>query len=188
MISGTWTCVVDEEASVPTLAERFADGASFEELLARPKENAVLWDALYKKAVISPDIAARLRKMRGRWHFLVLNEDWCGDSVNILPYVARLADAHPGIELRILGRDTNPDLMNAHLTGTAKSIPVVIVYDESFNEIGWWGPRPRELQKWVVTEGLALPKPDRYRHIRTWYARDRGTSIVSEILSIIEQR
>ena len=38
----------------------------------------------------------------------------------------------------------------------------------------------------AVSEGLALPKPDRYRHIRTWYARDRGATLVSEILSIIE--
>ncbi len=176
-----------DEAAAPTLAERFAQGSSFEGLLARPKENSVLWNALYGRAAISPEIAGRLRNLRGRWHLLVLNEDWCGDSVNILPYVARLADAHPGIELRILGRDDNPDLMNAHLTGSSKSIPVVIVYDEQFREIGWWGPRPRELQKWVLTEGLALPKPDRYRHIRTWYARDHGATIVSEILAIIEQ-
>ena len=177
-----------DEITPLTLAERFAAGVTFAELLARPKDNTPLWDALYKKAVISPGIATRLRNTRGMWHLLVLNEDWCGDSVNILPYVARLAGAHPGIELRILGRDGNPDLMNAHLTGTSKSIPIVIIYDEHFKEIGWWGPRPRQLQKWVLTEGLALPKPDRYRHIRAWYARDHGQAIVSEILAVIEQR
>ena len=177
-----------DESALPTLKERFYEGRTFAELLARPKDNAVLWDALYRKASISAEIATRLKNLRGLWHFLVLNEDWCGDSVNILPYVARLADSHPGIELRVLGRDDNPDLMNAHLTGTSKSIPVVIVYDEDFNEIGWWGPRPHALQDWVMTEGLALPKPDRYRHIRTWYARDRGATIVSEILSVIEQK
>ncbi len=178
---------MDDELNLP-LRDRFYGGSTFADLLARPKENSDLWNAIYKKAAIPPDVAERLRKVRGEWHLLVLNEDWCGDSVNILPYVARLGEAHPGIELRILGRDKNADLMNAHLTGTAKSIPVVIVYDDAFNEIGWWGPRPRELQAWVLTEGLALPKPDRYRHIRTWYARDRGATIVSEILSMIEQR
>ncbi|MEO5904424.1 MAG: thioredoxin family protein [Gemmatimonadaceae bacterium] len=177
-----------DDTAVPTLRERFYEGAAFAEVIGRPKDNAVLWEALYKKASVSADVAARLKNTRGHWHLLVLNEDWCGDSVNILPYVARLADSHPGIELRVLGRDANPDLMNAHLTGKSKSIPVVIVYDEDFNEIGWWGPRPRELQKWVIEEGLALPKPDRYRHIRTWYARDHGATIVSEILSIIEKR
>ncbi len=176
------------ETTVASLSDRFSLGCTFAELLARPKENSPLWDAIYKRAAIPPDVAARLRSVKGRWHLLVLNEDWCGDSVNILPSIARLAEAHPGIELRVLSRDRNPDLMNAHLTGTAKSIPVVIVYDEDFQEIGWWGPRPRELQRWVQEEGLALPKPDRYRHIRTWYARDRGATVVSEILSIIEQR
>ncbi len=176
------------EGTVASLSDRFSEGCTFAELLARPKENSPLWDAIYKKAAVPADVAARLRSVKGRWHFLVLNEDWCGDSVNILPYVGRLAESHPGIELRVLSRDKNPDLMNDHLTGTAKSIPVVIVYDEEFNEIGWWGPRPTELQRWVLAEGLALPKPDRYRHIRTWYARDRGATILSELLSIIEQR
>lgn len=177
-----------DESVVLTLSERFYEGATFADVIKRPKENAVLWEALFKRSSISQDVAARLANVRGQWHLLVLNEDWCGDSVNILPYVARLADSHPGIELRVLGRDTNPDLMNAHLSGKSKSIPVVIVYDENFVEVGWWGPRPRELQKWVINEGLALPKPDRYRHIRTWYARDHGVTIVSEILSIIENR
>lgn len=177
---------MDERIS-PNLRERFFAGSTFFELLARAKDNAALWDALFKRASVPPEIAARLREVRGQWHLLALNEDWCGDSANILPYVARFADSHPGIELRILGRDDNPDLMNAHLTGTSKSIPVVIVYDEEFNEIGWWGPRPNDLQTWVIDEGLALPKPDRYRLIRAWYARDRGAAIASEILSIIER-
>jgi hypothetical protein len=116
----------------------------------------------------------------------VINEDWCGDSVNILPYVARLVEASEHLEMRIVGRDANRDLMDAHLTGSARSIPVVIVYDEDFREKGWWGPRPGALQRWVVNEGLALPKPERYPLIRAWYARDRGRTIVSELLSIIE--
>ncbi len=77
--------------------------------------------------------------------------------------------------------------MDSHLTGGSRSIPVVIVYDADFQEKGWWGPRPGPLQRWVVEEGLALPKPDRYPLIRGWYARDKGKTIVAEILSIIER-
>ena len=73
------------------------------------------------------------------------------------------------------------------MTGSSRSIPVVIVYDGIFREKGSWGPRPGPLQRWVMNEGLALPKPDRYPLIRTWYARDKGRTIVSEILSIIEK-
>lgn len=182
--SGTWTCCVDDAPR--SLIERFQAGATFADVLARSKDNSELWSAVYKRAEITSEAAARAAALHKNWHLLVINEDWCGDSVNILPYVARLEEATPHIEMRIIGRDTNRDLMDAHLSGKSRSIPVVIVYDDAFVEKGWWGPRPGPLQTWVLTEGLALPKPDRYRHIRTWYARDRGATLVSEILSIIE--
>ena len=169
------------------LTDRFREGATFGEVLARPKDNSDLWQAVYKRAQVTEEAKQRVAALHRNWHLLVINEDWCGDSVNILPYIARLEEASPHIEMRIIGRDANRDLMDAHLTGKSRSIPVAIVYDENFVEKGWWGPRPGPLQKWVLTEGLALPRPDRYRHIRTWYARDRGATLVSEILSIIER-
>jgi hypothetical protein len=172
--------------TVTSIEERFRAGKTFDELLARARDNAELWNAMYKRASVSEDAIARARRIREPWHLLVINEDWCGDSVNVLPYVARLVEQSPNLDMRIIGRDANPDIMNAHLTGKAHSIPVIIIYDENFVERGWWGPRPWALQEWVQTEGLALPRPDRYRHIRTWYARDRGATLVSEILSIIE--
>jgi hypothetical protein len=168
------------------LAERFASGSTFEEMLERRKDNADLWNAIYKRASLDENAASRARAIEHRFHFLVLNEDWCGDSVNILPHVARLVEATDRIEMRILGRDANRDLMDAHLTGGARSIPIIIVYDSAFQEKGWWGPRPGPLQRWVLNEGLALPKPDRYPLIRAWYARDKGRTIVSELLSIVE--
>ncbi len=169
------------------IRERFFAGSTFAELLARSKENSELWDAIYKRAKLSAATHERAAKLTGHWHLLVLNEDWCGDSVNLLPHIARLEECCPTIDMRILGRESNRDLMDSHLTGASRSIPIVIVYDTDFVERGWWGPRPGPLQGWVTTEGLALPKPDRYRHIRGWYARDRGETVVSELLAIMER-
>jgi hypothetical protein len=170
-----------------SLAERFAAGSTFEEVLARPKANSELWNAIYKRSAIDDDAAKRAARIQHRFHLLVLNEDWCGDSVNLLPYIARLVEASDHLEMRILGRDANRDIMEAHLSGKSHSIPIVIVYDDAFREKGWWGPRPGPLQEWVTSEGLALPKPDRYPLIRGWYARDKGKTTVSEILAIIEK-
>lgn len=170
--------------SIETL---FTSGETFATLLGRPKDNSPLWEAIYKRSTLSPEMIERAKVIRGPWNLLVLNEDWCGDSVNIIPHLARLKEASPGIDLRIVGRDANPDIMNAHLSGGSRSIPVVIVLDADFTERGWWGPRPGPLQSWVLNEGLALEKPERYRHVRTWYARDRGATLVAEIISIIEQ-
>ena len=63
------------------------------------------------------------------------------------PYLARLQEALPNFELRVLSRDENPDLMDAHLTNGTRSIPVVMILDQEFREVAWWGPRPRPLQE-----------------------------------------
>ncbi len=172
---------------MPGMSERFWSAATFEDVIARPKDHPDLWDAVYRRAALDEAAIARASLIESRSHLLVLHEDWCGDSVNILPYVARLAEASPQLDMRVTGRDANRDLMDAHLTGSSRSIPIVIIYDADFREKGWWGPRPGPLQQWVMTEGLALPKPDRYPLIRAWYARDKGKTIVSELLSIIEK-
>lgn len=169
------------------LKERFLAGETFAELLARPKENGVLWDAIYKRATVPDSIIERAGRVTEPWHLLVLNEDWCGDSINTLPVVARLNEAVPLLDMRIVGRDANPDLIDQHLTGNSRAIPVIMVLDREFAERGWWGPRPAPIQRWVKEHGLALPRDERYREVRTWYARDKGETVLNELLEIIEQ-
>ena len=167
--------------------ERYAGAETFAAIMDRPKTNKALWDAIYARVVIPAEIVQRAEALGGRWNLLVLNEDWCGDSVNILPIIGRLAETARNLELRILGRDVNLDIMDAHLTGTSRSIPILVLYNATFNECGWWGPRPAALQRWVEEEGLAMSKPDRYREVRTWYARDRGITTMLEIVAMLEQ-
>jgi hypothetical protein len=167
--------------------ERFEGGDKFAQFMTRPLTNKPFWEAVYKRATVDPALIERARALGARWHLLVLNEDWCGDSSNILPYLARLTEAAPNLEMRILRRDENLDIMDAHLTGTSRSIPIVILLDENFSECGWWGPRPAQLQSWVIEEGLKLPKDERYKQVRTWYARDRGASAMNEIIATFER-
>jgi hypothetical protein len=172
-------------APPPPLAARYAEALTFPDFLAAASANAGLWRAVYARAQVSAAALARVATAAGPWHLLVLAEDWCGDAVNSVPVVARLAEDAPNLDLRVLRRDANLDLMDAHLTNDARSIPVVLVLDAWFQERGWWGPRPRALQHWVLTEGRALDKEARYREVRRWYARDRGATIVDEVVDII---
>lgn len=165
--------------------QRFNSALSFDEYLETVEKNRDLWHGVYERVRLPDEVVEAARAIGGRWHLLALSEDWCGDAVNTLPFVARLAD-EVGWEFRVLGRDDNPDLMDAHLTdGRSRSIPVVIVYNEDFAEMGWWGPRPEEIQAWVMDEGLSMPSPDRYREIRRWYARDRGRTTLAEVLDVV---
>ena len=133
------------------------------------------------------DYVRRVSSLPGRWHLLVLSEDWCGDAVNTVPIVARLVERCPNVDMRVLARDVNPDLMDAHLTGGSRSIPVIIVLDEAYEERAWWGPRPTALQRWVSGQGQLLEKTARYREARTWYARDRGRTTLDEVVSMLER-
>lgn len=177
--------------SVPSpsgaLRERFLGGQEFEEMLANAQKNAELWDAVWRRATVPAHFVERVNALPGAWHLMVLSADWCGDAVNTLPAIARLAELSSNTDLRILERDANLDLMDAHLTGTSRSIPAVIVLDAGFVERGWWGPRPYELQRWVLNEGQALEKSERYKHVRGWYARDRALTTLEDVVSLMER-
>ncbi len=59
----------------------------------------------------------------------------------------------------------------------------MIVLDEMNRELGHWGPRPTELQAWVLAN-RDLPQEERYPEVRRWYARDRGVSTLCEIAAV----
>ncbi len=166
---------------------RFDEAPTFEEYLEGVEKNEELWHGVYGRVRLPEDLVAEARSVPGSWYLVALSEDWCGDAVNTLPVIARFAD-EAGWDLRVLSRDDNPDLMDTHLTnGRSRSIPVVIVYDEHFQEVGWWGPRPGEIQAWVMDEGLSMPSPERYKVVRRWYAKDRGRTTLKELLDIFGQ-
>jgi hypothetical protein len=166
---------------------RYLAAPTFEAMLAIVTKNVDLWTAMWRRARVDDDYVRRVTALGRAWHLLVLSEDWCGDAVNTVPIVARLAECCPNVDLRVLARDGNPDIMDTHLTGSSRSIPVVIVLDDSYVERGWWGPRPTVLQRWVSGQGQLLEKTARYREARTWYARDRGRTTLEEVVSIMER-
>ncbi|HEU5304080.1 MAG TPA: thioredoxin family protein [Gemmatimonadales bacterium] len=155
---------------------------TFEAFVAACKaEHCGLWDGIYQLARI-PDWAMSAVATGVRRKLLVIAEDWCGDASNTVPIIARLADQSPGLELRIIRRDTNPEVMGQYLTNGSRSIPIVIALDESYREIGHWGPRPSELQAWVMANRATRPKSELYPQVRRWYARDRGETTIREVL------
>jgi hypothetical protein len=168
------------------IRERFASALRFAEFVRSAQANREMWEIMARRASPPEELFERVARVPGSWHLLVLVEDWCGDAVNTVPQIAALSEAAPNLDLRVVGRDVNPDLMNAHLTGGSRSIPIVIVLDESYREVAWWGPRPAPLQAWVSSEGQALSKEDRYREVRRWYARDRGLTTLHEIVAMVE--
>ena len=148
---------------------------------------AELWRGVYARAEVPAWALQRARETGGEWRLLVISEDWCGDASNTVPVMARLADAVPGIQLRIVKRDENPELMDAFLTDGTRSIPLAVVLRPDWTVAGRWGPRPDELQAFVLREKKAAMRPpaEIYRDVRRWYARDRGESTLRALLDIM---
>jgi len=170
-----------------SLRERYLAAPDFGAMLASAQKNAELWAAVWRRAEVPKEYLLRVAGLGGAWHLLVLSEDWCGDAVNTVPVMAKLAELAPNVDLRVLARDQNLDLMDAHLTDRSRSIPCVIALDAGYVERGWWGPRPTVLQDWVLGEGQTMEGKERYRETRTWYARDRGRTTLAELVSLLER-
>ncbi len=169
-----------------SLRSRYCAAQPFTDFVRTTTANVELWQTLARRAQVAVTAVARTQAIGGRWHLLVLAEDWCGDAVNSLPVLAKLTELADNVHLRVLTRDANLDLMEAHLSPRgARAIPVVMVLDADFAERGWWGTRPAALQRWVDDVGRTLPNEERYREIRRWYARDRGASVLDEVIGLI---
>ena len=167
---------------MPDFKSLWESASPFETFVAADSAHHALWDGIYRLARL-PEWAAGVVVPRPT-RLLVLAEDWCGDAVNTVPILARFAQAVPGLELRILGRDANPEVMDRYLTNGSRSIPIVIALDEEFRELGHWGPRPTVLQGWVMANRATMPKSELYPQVRQWYARDRGETTLREVLGV----
>lgn len=120
--------------------------------------------------------------------WLVITEDWCGDSAQTLPVIASLSEVNNKVNLKIVLRDSNLDLMDLYLTHGKRSIPKLIAFDNELSEIFQWGPRPQPA-KLLVDElnKQGLNKQEIIKQLHLWYAKDGGYSTESEIIELINK-
>jgi hypothetical protein len=173
-------------ASTPSgplvLPEEFGAAAVYESFLAADTA-AESWRARYAAAskVVEP-FQARVARLEGQWYLLVVAETWCSDATNSVPYLARLADESPNLELRVLRRADAKSLLDAHKIDGRGRIPLVLVLDSTFTEWGAFIERPAALRR-------ALDEPsgeDRGTRVRAWYAADGGREVLRDVTMLLE--
>ena len=128
-----------------------------------------------------------LNKINQKLFWIVISENWCGDSAQSLPIIAKLASINSMIDFKVVLRDKNPEFMNNYLTNEKRSIPKLIIFDEDFQELTTWGPRPATAQK--LMEAMLeeqIEKPERLKKLHLWYAKNSGREIENEIISLIK--
>jgi len=156
------------------------------ELFRYAKLNLQRTKRIGKVYTASDAIRNAMESISGPQLWMVLTEPWCGDSAQCLPYIAAIARCNRRIDLRILLRDRNLDIMDQYLTNSKRSVPKLVAFDESGKELFRWGPRPEaaaELFRKRKEAGHA--KETILEDLHRWYAKDRGQTIENEFMGLL---
>ncbi len=174
--------------AVPDSAYRrlFEGGVTMDAFLAAARQRKEQWAANYKRGAVADAVLATARSAPGPWKLLVVAVDGCSDSVNTVPYIARLAEQLMGMELRIVDNAVGRAVMDAHRTPDGRSAtPTVILLDANYQERGCWIERPTELRDWILTHKATDRDRDIFEHKMSWYEQDKGEKTLVDIAEMI---
>ncbi len=158
------------------------------DLLHYSELNEVRMNRLEKTLKMDAEVLEILQKITSKQTWLVIAEGWCGDAAQILPIIKLMSESSENIDLQLVLRDENEDLINQFLTNGARSIPKLIILDENLNLINHWGPRPEGAKNLIIDykakHGI-VDEPAKIA-LQKWYLDDKGISTMKEIVKIIE--
>ncbi len=161
-----------------------------DDLLHYSELNETRIKRLDKTIVVEETIATKLKTLNKKFTWLVISEGWCGDAAQLLPVMNKMAEATENIELKIVLRDENDDLMDLFLTNGSKSIPKLIILDSENNTVVTsWGPRPEPARKLISDYKEANGVVDETVKIalQKWYLQDKGLTTQNELLTLLQE-
>lgn len=159
-----------------------------EELIHYTQLNEMRMNRLDKTIEVIEEVKLVLDNLNKHYTWLVLSESWCGDAAQILPIINKMAIVSEKIDLRIVLRDDNEDLMNLFLTNGTKSIPKLIILDKETSAVSnVFGPRPNDAKQLILdykgTHGIVDEAAK--IELQKWYLNDKGISTQKEIIALL---
>lgn len=160
-----------------------------EDLIHYTQLNEVRLHRLDKTIQVIDEAKLAIENLKKDFLWIVISESWCGDAAQILPVINKMAELSKSIELRIVLRDDNEDLMNLFLTNGTKSIPKLIIIDKETNDVvADFGPRPIGAKQLILDYKAAHGIVDETAKIelQKWYLNDKGISTQKEIMELMK--
>jgi len=151
--------------------------------------NDTRMNRLDKTLKVAEENVQKLESLKNEYIWLIISEGWCGDAAQLLPVFNKLVEASEGkIEMKIVLRDENEELMNLFLTNKGKAIPKLIVINkETGGALAHWGPRPQgaiDLIENYKKEHGAIDDAAK-ADLQMWYLHDKGMSSQEEIIGMM---
>ncbi|MGO8951015.1 MAG: thioredoxin family protein [Ktedonobacterales bacterium] len=126
--------------------ERFDKGMTYDDFKSQMTRNQERFLASERQFQLDPADLAVFQNLPQPVNVLVLAEDWCGDVIDNLPILGRIAEASGKLNLRVFLRDQNLDIMDQYLKdGQFRSIPVFAFFDDQWRELGRFIERPESV-------------------------------------------
>lgn len=123
--------------------ERFEQGMTYEQYKSQMTRNRERLEANERDVKLAPEELAPFQKLKQPLKVVALAEDWCGDVIANLPVLGKLAEQTGKLDVRVFLRDQNLDIMDQYLKeGKYRSIPVFVLFDQGFSELGRFIERP----------------------------------------------
>ena len=144
---------------------------------------------LNKTLSLNSELKKAVDTISEKQEWVVITEAWCGDSAQCLPVIGKIAEYSEKINLKIILRYKNPELMENYLTNGSKSIPKLIVYNAKKKELFTWGPRPVPAQTFLNNwkkEPAGRNWEAFETELHTWYARDKSKTMQQEFIEIFK--
>lgn len=159
-----------------------------EDLTHYSELNETRMNRLEKTMKITDENIRQLKNLKKEYIWLVISEGWCGDAAQLLPIINEMAIDSDKIQLRIVLRDENDELMKLFLTNKKKSIPVVIVVDkETGGVLGKWGARPKGASDLIAEykKEVGVVDDTIKTNLQLWYLHDKGISTQNELINLM---
>lgn len=180
-------CTMSAPPAADSLADLYARGRTWPEFLDAARARKTMWIDNYERGSPAEELVARANAVPGRWRLLVVAEDWCGDSANTVPYLVRLVERVPSLELRIVNSKDGRWVMEEHRTEDGRAAtPTVLLLDDRFSEHGCFVERPLALRQWVAEHKPKLSEDEYQAGKMAWYRDDRGAHTVEELVAMLE--
>ncbi len=160
-----------------------------DDLLHYSELNEVRMNRLEKTIPVPNVIGEGLKNIEKKYIWLVLTEGWCGDAAQIVPVLHKMELQAPNIEMKLVFRDENEELMQKFLTNGGKAIPKLIVLDAETKEVkADWGPRPHGAKQLILDYKAQHGVIDETAKtdLQKWYLKDKGLSTQKELLDLMQ--
>ena len=165
----------------------YSQGRTYVEFRDAATRRVEAWHEHYANAQVTDALLARAQAVPGNWKLLVIAEDWCGDSANTIPYIAKLVDIAGNLDLRIINSTAGREIMEAHRTPDGRAAtPTVVLLTDDYQHSGCWVERPLKLATWFLANKEVLEEEELYDQKYAWYDEDQGRETVREIIELME--